>query len=45
LKKLKEEGISWDPDNLVGPQRFFEAMGLESWKALEKKYIIGEEGS
>lgn len=44
LKKLKNEGISWDPENLVGPQRFFEAMGLESWKAHEKKYNIRKGG-
>jgi 2-methylisocitrate lyase-like PEP mutase family enzyme len=44
LKRLKGEGISWDPENVVGPQKFFEAMGLETWKACEKNYIAkGEE--
>ncbi len=44
LKRLKEEGISWDPENIVGPQKLFEAMGLETWKACEKNYISkGEE--
>ena len=40
LKRLKDEGISWDPENLVGPQKLFEAMGLEAWKKLEKKYVV-----
>jgi len=38
LKRLKQEGISWDPENLVGPQKLFEALGLETWRAYEKKY-------
>ena len=45
LKKLKDEGISWDPKNLVGPQKFFKAMGLESWMAHEKKYNSRKEDS
>lgn len=45
LKRLKEEGISWDLNNLVGPHRFFEAMGIETWRAYEKKYVFGKEGS
>jgi len=45
LKRLKDEGISWDPKNLVGPQKLFEAMGLGSWRAREKKYISREEGT
>jgi len=44
LRRLKEEGIAWDMKNLVGPQRFFEAMGLEAWKAYEKKYLQRKEG-
>jgi 2-methylisocitrate lyase-like PEP mutase family enzyme len=43
LKRLKDEGISWDPENIVGPQRFFEAIGLETWRAYEKNYVFGEE--
>lgn len=43
LKRLKEEGISWDIENIVGPQRFFEAMGLGAWKDYEKKYIQRKE--
>ena len=40
LKRLRNEGISWDTDNVVGPQKLFEAMGLEAWRAYEKKYIF-----
>jgi 2-methylisocitrate lyase-like PEP mutase family enzyme len=44
LHRLKDEGISWDPENVVGPHKFFEAMGLETWRARGKKYIApGEE--
>ena len=43
LRRLKDEGISWDPKNIVGPQKLFEAMGLATWRAREKKYISGEE--
>lgn len=45
LKRLKDEGISWDPENILGPQRFFEAMGLEAWKVYEKKYIFEKGGN
>lgn len=44
LKRLKDEGISWDPKNLLGPQRFFEAVGLQTWRVYEKKYIFKKEG-
>ena len=44
LKRLREEGISWDPENIVGPQRFFEAVGLSTWRAYEKKYMFEKEG-
>ncbi len=44
LRRLKEEGISWDMKNIVGPQKFFEAMGLDVWKGYEKKYIYRKEG-
>jgi 2-methylisocitrate lyase-like PEP mutase family enzyme len=43
LKRMKDDGISWDPKSVVGPQRLFEAMGLATWRAREKKYISGEE--
>ncbi len=43
LQRLKHEGISWDSENPVGPQKHFEAMGLSDWKACEKKYLWGEE--
>lgn len=44
LQRLKDDGISWDPENVVGPHKFFEAMGLGTWRAYEKKYIAkGEE--
>jgi carboxyvinyl-carboxyphosphonate phosphorylmutase len=44
LRRLKEEGISWDPENVVGPHKFFEAMGLGTWRACERNYTTkGEE--
>lgn len=39
LKRLKEEGISWDSKNLLGPHSFFEVMGLEKWRTYEKRYV------
>jgi carboxyvinyl-carboxyphosphonate phosphorylmutase len=44
LKRLKQEGISWDSQNPVGPQKFFEAMGLEAWRDYERKYVSGKGG-
>jgi 2-methylisocitrate lyase-like PEP mutase family enzyme len=38
LKKLKEEGIGWDLNQLAGPLDLFTAVGLNEWNALEKKY-------
>ena len=43
LKRLRKEGISWDPKNVVGPQKFFEAMGLGTWRAYEKNYTSNGE--
>jgi 2-methylisocitrate lyase-like PEP mutase family enzyme len=45
LNRLKDEGISWDPENVVGPHKFFEAMGLEVWRAREKMYSLKGEDS
>ena len=36
--RLRDEGVAWDEENIVGPQKFFEIMGLNDWLASEKKY-------
>jgi 2-methylisocitrate lyase-like PEP mutase family enzyme len=42
LARLKDQGISWDPESVVGPHRFFEAMGIEAWRVREVTYTSKE---
>lgn len=45
LKSLREEGVAWDLQNLLGPRKLFEALGLETWQAHEKNYKARKEDS
>ena len=41
LQRLRQEGVGWDERKIVGPRKFFEAMGLNAWLAQEHKYRPG----
>lgn len=41
LRRLKEEGIFWDPETIFSSRTFYDVMGLETWEKYDKKYGAG----